>query len=219
MRLLAAGLLITLLTLNTPGVAVYNNCSCAADDGSCSASVSCPGGCIADCPNGGGCYATCKKGSSESGDFALILTMSINLNLRGATNRQLVSEIARITGKDFVFLPNNPNDPVNLDVQDLPLWDVLEVLSRRGKIRIGGHDFSTLQVVRKALVNGERTSVCINNVSVQSLVEEFAGLSGLPIHIISGDATTLVTFSAKGVTLEEMLLEVASRTGVEISLK
>jgi hypothetical protein len=221
MRLLAAALLVSLLTLNTLSAPVFNNCSCNATDGSCSASVSCPGGCIADCPSGG-CYATCKKGTNGEGgggDIAPILMMPINLELHGGGNRQLASEIARITGREFVFLPDNPNEPVNLDVKDLPLWDVLEVLSRRGKVRIGGHDFSTLQIVRKALVNSERMSVCINNVSVQGVVEEFAGMSGLPIRVTSGDAESLVTLSVKGVTLEELLAQVSSQTGVGITLK
>jgi len=221
MRLLAATLLVSLLTFNILGTPAFNDCSCKAPDGSCSAGVSCPGGCIADCPNGGGCYAICKKGTSGGDDEAIgpILMMSVNLELRGGTNRQLTSEIARITGREFVFVPDNPNDPVNLDVKDLPLWDVLEVLSRRGKVRIGGHDFATLQIVRKALVNGERTAVCINNVSVRGVVEEFAGMSGLPIRVTSGDAEAVVTLSVKGVTLEELLAQVSSKTGVGITLQ
>lgn len=144
---------------------------------------------------------------------------SVSLELRKGNNSRLTSEIARITGRDFVFLPNNPNEPVNLEVKDLLLWDVLEVLSRRGKVRVGGHDFSTLQIVRKALVNGERRSVCINNVSVKDIVDEYAGMSGLPIRVTSGDAEALVSFSAKGVTFEEMLAQVSSQTGVGIELK
>lgn len=220
MRLLAATLLVSLLTCNILGTPAFDNCSCNANDGSCSASVSCPGGCIADCPSGG-CYATCKKGTSggDDGAIAPILMMPINLELRGRSNKQLTSEIARITGREFVFVPDNPNDPVNLDVKDLPLWDVLEVLSRRGKVRIGGHDFATLQIVRKALVNGERMAVCINNVSVRGVVEEFAGMSGLPIRVTSGDAEAVVTLSVKEVTLEELLAQVSSKTGVGITLQ
>lgn len=132
---------------------------------------------------------------------------------------QLASKLAGITGSEFVFVPTNPDEPVNLDVKDMPLWDVLEVLSRRGKVQIGGQDFAKLQIVRKALVNGERMAVCINNISVQGVVEEFAGLSGLPIHVTSGDATALVILSVKETTLEEVLAQVSSQTGVEITLR
>lgn len=222
MRRLGASLLTALLFLSTPAAATFNDCSCAADDNSCRTSISCPGGCIANCPSGG-CYSSCKKGSSgeggDDGDIAAILSMPITLQLRKGNSSQLGSELARITGKGFVFVPNKHGEAINLDVKDFIVWDVLEVLSRSGRVDVGGHDFSRLQVVRKALVSGERLSVCIHNASVKSVVEEYAGMSGLPVRVTSGDDTALVTLYAKGVTLEEILAQVSARTGVQIAFK
>jgi hypothetical protein len=99
-----------------------------------------------------------KAPGGDGEDIAVVLSMSVTLQLRKGTGRQPASELARITGKGFAFTPNNPGEAVNLDVKDFPLWDVLEVLSQSGKVQIGGHDFSKLQAVRKALVSGESMS-------------------------------------------------------------
>lgn len=134
-------------------------------------------------------------------------------------SRQVSSEIARLIGREVAFVPANPQERVNLDAKDARLWDVLETLSQSGRVRVAGEDFSSLRAVRQALVSGERMSVCIRNASVKNLVEEFAGMSGLPIRVTSGDATTLVTLSVRGVTLEEALAQVSTQTGVQIALR
>jgi hypothetical protein len=153
------------------------------------------------------------------GDIALALVKPITVNFNRGSSKQVSSELARLTAREVAFVPASPQERVNLDAKGIPLWDVLEALSQSGKVRIGGEDFSSLKAVRQALVSGERMSVCIHNASVKSLVEEFAGMSGLPIRVTSGDATALVTLSLRGVTLEEALTQVTAQTGVQIALK
>lgn len=215
MKLLPASLLISLLLLNAPVAATFDSCSCTADDGSCSANTSCPGGCIAMCPGNGSCRAVCSKGSGSQFD----LMMQVTMQKTGGNSNQVASELARITGQPVVFAPFKANDIINLDVKRAALWDVLEMLSASGKIEIGGEDFSKLQKIRNALATGEKMSVCIHNVSVRRVVEEFSSLSGLPIRIAAGDPKTMVNLSVKDVTLEEILAQLSSQSGTEISLR
>jgi hypothetical protein len=221
MRLLAASFLVALLLLNTPAAAVFDDCSCAADDGSCSVSVSCPGGCISYCPSRG-CRAKCIKNSPDgSGDPSIvpILNSPVNVQFNRSDSKQVAAELARITKQEVMFVPDKPGQKLSLDAKRSRLWDVLETLSEAGKLRVGGEDFSKFQTIRNALVSDEKMKVCIHNASVQSVVEEFAAMSGLPIHITSGDPTTLVTLTVKGVTLQDALAQVSSQTGVEIALR
>jgi hypothetical protein len=133
------------------------------------------------------------------------------------SSKQVALELARVTSREVTFIPNNSQEKFNLDAKEIPLWDVLETLSQSGKLRIGGEDFSDLRALRQALRSGERMRVCIHNASVQSVVEEFAGISGLPIRITSGDPATLVTISVQDVTLEEALARISEQTGVQIN--
>lgn len=144
--------------------------------------------------------------------------MRVNMRFDRGSSKQVASELARITDKEISFVPNNSRERFNLDAKDAPLWDVLETLSESGKLRIGGEDFSSLQAVRRALVSGERMRVCIHGASIQSVVDEFAGMSGLPIHITSGDPATVVTITVEGATLEEAMAQVSDQTGVQIAM-
>jgi hypothetical protein len=218
MRLLAATLLICLLLLSA-AARTFDNCSCNAKDGTCSANISCAGGCIAVCPGGGNtCRATCSGGGGGSGYGEIDYMMAVSMQTDSDTNT-VAAELARITGRPVVFIPANGNTPISLDVKRAALWDVLEILSASGKIEIGGDDFSKLQNIRKALVTGEKMSICVHNASVQRVVNEFASLSGLSIRVTSGNPKTIVTLSASDASLEEFLSQLAKEGGVEISTK
>ena len=212
MRLLAASLLMGLLFLNTPVAATFEDCSCVADDGSCHASISCAGGCIAMCPSGG-CRAVCSGGYAGFMDF----TMSVTMHQTHSNSIQVAAELAHITGQSVVITPFKADDTISLDVKRAKLWDVLELLSASGKIEIGGEDFAKLQNIRKSLVSGEKMAVCIHNTSVQRAIDEFTSLSGLPIHATSGDPKTVVSLTLKDATLDDILVQLSSQSGVEIS--
>lgn len=213
MKKLAASLLIGSLLLTTLVAATFDQCSCSAQDGSCSASISCAGGCIAICPSGR-CRAKC---SDETGFFEY--DMRVTMQQIGSNGKQISSELARITGQPVVFTPFKADDTISLDVKRAKLWDLLEILSASGKIEIGGDDFAKLQSIRNALVTGEKISVCIQNTTIQRVIREFASLSGLRIRTTSGDPKTVVNLSVKDVTLEEILAQLSSQGNVEISMK
>src|SRR5918912_1876668 len=118
MKLLTVVTLIVLL-LAAPGVARSDSCSCASD---------------ADT------NSICIDGDSEGG-IAPALKVSITLELRHGSDRQLSDELTRITGKRIAVSPSKPDEAINLDVKDAPLWDVLETLSQSRTVLIEGEDF------------------------------------------------------------------------------
>ena len=218
MRLLAAGLFTCLLLLQLPLAAPFESCSCTADDRSCSASISCPGGCIAYCPSGA-CRATCSKPGTAGGEIGPILMKPITLHSRKGSSEHVASELARITAMQVSFVPNDRREKFNLDAKDIPLWDVLETLSVSGELKIGGEDFASLRAARQSIVSGERMKVCIHNASAQSVVDEFAGISGLPIRITAGDPQTIVNLTVQAATLDEAMAQISEQTGVQITVR
>jgi hypothetical protein len=145
--------------------------------------------------------------------------MQVSTRQTKSTSKKVASELSHITGQSVVFTPFKADDAISFDVKRAALWDVLEILSASGKIEIAGEDFSKLQRVRKALVTGEKMSFCVHNASVERTIAEFASLSGMPIRATSGDPKTIVTLSVKDVTFEEVLAQLSSQTGVEISMR
>jgi hypothetical protein len=221
MKTLAASIL-TCLTLSVITVFAFTaarreSCSCTADDRSCSASVSCAGACVSFCPSNG-CRAMCTKAGSGGGEYADLM-MRISLRLNGSDGRSVSAELARISGRDVVFVPATPDATFSLDVKDVPLWDVLERLSAGGRLQIGGDDFSNLQTVRKALLGGERMSVCVRGATVRRLVYELEYLTGLDMRVTSGDQRAAVDYTATGVTLDEIVAQVSERAGVRIAVR
>jgi type II secretory pathway component GspD/PulD (secretin) len=206
-----AVIVITGLLLSIPVYRVLaETCSCTATDGSCSAGISCSGGCIAYCPSGG-CYARC------SGQHLLIdFSQEISMQMRDSSSRQLSSELARITGEEIVVSPKKPNETYTFDFKNALLWDVLEVLSDRGKVQIAGEDFGKLLRIRKAFLSGEKMSVCIRKTPVRYIIDELSALSGEQIHITSGNINALVTLSLKDVTLKEVVAKLSEQTGAKI---
>lgn len=194
MKLFAAIILAALLP-GIPTPAVSGDCPCANDAGE-----------VTICIN------------ADSDGVAAALKKPVTLELRGGNSEQLSAELTRITGKSITYTPSK-DDAINLDVKDAPLWDVLEVLSESGKVRIAGRDFMELRAIRLALTTGEKVSACFDRVPVQRVVDDLSVLSGHPIHVSRGDAETPVTFSARRITLKDILARVSAQTGVRVAEK
>src|SRR5882724_5059063 len=96
-KFFTASLLVGMLFVNSLSAA-FDECSCSASDGSCTAGVACPGGCIAFCPNGGGCRASC----SGKGPVGLDYAMPLSLQLVASNSKQMTAELSRLTGEEVV---------------------------------------------------------------------------------------------------------------------
>ena len=187
----------------------FEDCSCSAPDGSCSASISCPRGCIQHCVGQGDCYAEC------SGFYELFSTET-TVQLQNATYPQLVGVLARVSGKDVAFFPNNPSALFNADYKKALLWDVLDMLSDRGTVQIAGKDFEKLKRLRKALLSGTRISLCVGRTPVSTFVNDTSSLTGIPLRITSGSPLATVNLKLQDVTLDDILTKVSEQSGTKI---
>lgn len=222
MKLLIASTLICLSLITSLAFTAppFDTCACSADDSSCNSYVNCPGGCLSFCPNNGGCRAMCVK-DDDGGDGGprMIMMSSVSLRFNGSNSRTVSAELSRISGQEVVFTPSVPDDTVTLDVNNLPFWDVLEILSKSGRIQLGYDDFSNLRAVRRALLYGDRISVCMHGVSIKRLARELRYLTGLDIKVTSGDEKAVVNFTAKGVTFNDIVAQVSEQTGAQLAVK
>lgn len=197
------------LTHSSPAPTI-EDCSCTASDGSCSASISCPNGeCIANCLPQNDCLAECSG-------FYQMLGMETTLQLQNGTYPQLVAELARISRRDVAFSPLKPDVLVNADYKRAVLWDVLDLLSDRGTVRIAGRDFERLKRLRRSLLSGTRISLCVGNTPVHTFVNDMAGLTGLPLRITAGRPMAMVNVKLQDVTLDDILVKVSEQTGTKI---
>src|ERR1043165_9126405 len=145
-----------ILVPSRPASSAYtpDDCSCTAPDGSCSSSISCHGGCIQHCVGDGDCYAQC------SGDYEMFATET-TVQMQNGTYPQLVAKLAAISGRDLAFSPATSDVTFNADYKRAALWDVLEMLSNRGKVEIAGKDFEKYKRLRRTLLSGARISICV----------------------------------------------------------
>lgn len=214
--LLAATTLLSLIFITpSPSPTPFESCGCAADDGSCSVSGSCPRGCLAYCPSGN-CRVTCVGGVSEQiSDYSV----TVSLRLAGANSHKVAAALTRLSGEQITFSPRRLDDTFSLDVQDQPLWNVLETLSARGSIQIGQEDFGHLQNVRQAFLSGERIAVCFHNVTAKRLATDLSSLTGRDVYVASGDPKAVVYFKGKALTFEEIVVAVSQAAGVQLLIR
>jgi hypothetical protein len=221
MRLILAAITLLSLIFITPNPspgpspAPFESCSCAADDGSCNVSGTCPRGCLAYCPSGH-CRVTCVGGASEEIDD---YSVTVSLRLSGADSHRVAAELTRLSGAQVTFNPRQPDDTFDLDIQDQPLWNVLDTLSARGSIQIGHEDFGHLKNVRRAFLSGERMAVCFHNVTAKRLATDLSSLTGRDVYVASGDPKALVDFKGKALTFEEIVAAASDAAGVQLLIR
>jgi hypothetical protein len=210
-KVLTAAILIGLLlstsvTVISSGLSMTDRCAC-------SPGVKCPEGYIAVCSKRE-CHASCiNKDPNRKKE---LLTTPVTLKI-SSTGEKLASELARSSNRKIVLLSSKPDDMLNLDIKNAPLWDVLDALSESGKVQLDGEDFSSLKGLRNALATGEKVSVCIHRASVQSVIDELMSLSGQPLHITAGDSKTLVSLAIEGATMREIVAQLSAHARVRIA--
>ena len=157
----------------------------------------------------GDCEANCSG-------FYQFFGLETTIQLQNGTNGQLVSELARISGKQISYSPTRPNELVNADYKKAVFWDVLEVLADRGTVQIAGRNFEKYRRLREVMLSDSRFSTCISNTPVTTYVNDLSGLTGLPLHITSGPPMGVINLKVKNVTLKELLDKVYDETGTRI---
>jgi len=200
---------VAIPTFAQSGSSGGQTCSCTAPDGSCSVTITCPGGCVRYCGNKDDCWAECA-GSFE--DRTTVATVEI----KDGTYPQLVKALRSSSGKDLEFIPTKPDARLDVVFKGAPLWNALEFLSDRGKLRIDGRDFEVLRKQRKVLLSGGRTSFSVKNRPVSTFVNDMSFLTGLHLRIVAGRRSAVVNIDLRNVTLRQILNLVSKQTGTKI---
>lgn len=227
-HLFAAALLLPALFVH----AAAESCSCTAADGSCTASISCPGGCIVMCPSDG-CTGYCsgeggggstqepsatptpEEGSSVTAEMSP--SKRITIKAVKANGQQIASELSRVSDREIEFTPRRASERFNFEFKNVELWDILNYLSDFGSLTIDGTDFEKLKKIRRAMAGNQRMSMCLHNAPVKDVTAYLSFLSGVPLSVTSGDGTSRVTASLKQVTLSEIIDGISARAGVRIA--
>jgi hypothetical protein len=119
-------------------------CSCTAPDGSCSASVSCPGGCDAIFAEGGYCSAECvNEGGGPKppprpgpGSLSEAPEGKIRLSAARIPGSRLAQLLSETTRGRLAFLPTLPDQLISVELKDVPLDQLPEILSRVGSTAV-----------------------------------------------------------------------------------
>jgi hypothetical protein len=62
-------------------------------------------------------------------------------------------------------------------------------------------------------------AVCFSRVSAGELAGELSYLTGLNVKVEAKDAGTIINYSGRGVTFNEILMQVSKLSGVHLSIK
>jgi hypothetical protein len=143
-------------------------------------------------------------------------SMLVTLKVTKADGKQVASALARAIDKDVEFLPYDVSRKFDFDYKDTPLWNVLEDISKLGKLRVGGIDFDDLQKMRHPLLSGYKVSMCIRNATVKDVMSYLSFLTGLPLTVVSGNTEARVSSTLKEVSFDEIITSVSAQTGVKI---
>jgi hypothetical protein len=136
--------------------------------------------------------------------------------MRNSTYPELVSELARLSGKELTFSPTKPDMIFNVGFKRSPLWDALKLLSDQGTVQVSGQYFEKLKRLRRSLLSGEKISVCVKKTPVNTFVNDLASLTGLPLRITAGSHRATVNVQLQDITLADLLLAVSEQTGTKI---
>lgn len=208
--LTSAALLLSLLAFAPTAAA--QSCSCDAPDSSChNVEVTCSGGCGAICGPKDACYAACGNFESD------LLHVRVTLTTNGGDANEVTSQLKRQTDKVIEFLPRKPKDTFNLDLKGFPLFSVLDILSKRGVVKVNGTDFRKFQKLRTLMLKGGRVYIKLNDVTVQEALDKLTVVTGRPFRVKSGDATAPISLSLKAATYRDIAASISRQSGVKIA--
>jgi len=146
-----------------------------------------------------------------------MLVTPFTLKLTTKNSAEIVSALSSYTSKKIEFVPWRRNGPFNIDIKDDDIWNTMDYLYERGKLKLGGVDWSEYQKMRKTASKGKKISqVDFNGISVRDALAHLSFLSGMPLRVESGDAEKPLTLSLREVTLDEVVSRISAQTGVKI---
>jgi hypothetical protein len=207
---LTAIALLLLLTTFSPVALGQKKCSCNAPDNSCKAAATCRDGGAAICSSNSACYATC--GGVDPGNSQA----RISLKLRRKKAEEVTAALKRRSGRNIIFEPTRKTDRFTFELNNVPLWTILDFLNGRGKVLLDGLPFDMHKELRRRLSRGGKVSVSFIDSTARNAVAKLAFQSGLSLRVRAGDAERLLSISLEEVTLDEIVARISAESGVKI---
>lgn len=208
LTLTSAALLLALLTLSPAAAA--QTCTCNASEASCGVSVTCSNGCSAVCTRRDACYATCGDAESR------LLSVRVTLAGQGLDAKTVSDRLTTQAGTEIVFSPRRPKDTYNLDNNDMPLYHVLKILAKRGKVTVRGRDFKEILRIGDTMDGRNGVTVKFNNLAVRKALDKLYFLTGQSFTVESGDADALVSLTVPNASVREVIAAIEKQANVKI---
>jgi hypothetical protein len=211
MRLaLAFAVFLSLCSFTPIGSAQKATCSCEKTaDNTCRGTVTCPDGCTSLCGSNDMCYLSCRSD---------LLYERINQKFVNKRGEEIAALLSTQTHKRIQFVPysRNTRSRYSLEIKDDDIWNALNFLDRHGNVKVNGVDFDTLRKLRREMRAGRKVSVTFIGIPAKSAVDRLSFITGLRLHVKSGDDEKLVSMSLQQVTLTEIIDRISATTGVKV---
>lgn len=199
---------LSCVTIIVP-IQAQKTCECKAPDGSCNGRVSCPSGCTALCGSKDACYVAC--GRVETDQSYARMTIKINDD----SSDEVAAVLSQQTGRNIKFFPRNKADRYTFQIENDQIRKAFKYLAKRGRVTVNGVDFERLEELRNKMLKG-KIAVNFTDLSIRKAVDDLSLISGLNFTVTSGDDTKKVSLSLKSVSLDELLDQITTQTGVKI---
>lgn len=210
---------LSILVLLTLGVNAQSKCECASDDGSNSATQSCPAGFVALCT----CSAFGTNGQCSKQDDKPLegLTRAGLVKVIESSDAQsLAKNLSVAFGKTIKFTPTVSKFVIDKKVAIRSTdshWDLFNYLSTKGNLLINGSPLSYWTGMRDNLVAGGAFKVCTGKASAQSILNEINFYAGTRYKIIGGDRLIQKDDPIKGGSFAEFINNFTTSRAITIS--
>lgn len=198
--------------------------SCEAPDGVCSASATCEAGGYAVCAQGGPCQAGCitqgqpigqtyfQTPGATAGHPELNGTV-ISLGLDMADGTEVSRALSAALGTEVEFLPKQENGLLNLSLHEVPVPQLIEILSRSGEVRVAGAPYEAADALRQAALQ-RPLALSMADVPVAQIEALLTSTIGVPVRLDL--QTEQLTMNLKGVSGLQLLRILARYGTVEV---
>lgn len=186
------------------------SCSCESAPGrTCRGIVNCPDGCTSLCGTGDNCYLACRTDYFEP---------RVTFKVSEKTAQEIAALLSSKIRKRIEFIPDmrKQTERFNLDVKNDDVFNVLNFLYKKGRVKFDGVDFGKLKELRKQVKQGRKVSTSFTGIPVKDVVAILAFTSGKRFRVTAGDPERIISISISEASLDEIIARVAATAGVKI---
>lgn len=210
---------VCVLFLLNLGLNAQTKCACESDDGSNSATQSCPVGYVALCTcSAFGTNGQCSK--QDAGQPEGLSRAGLAKVIESSNAAIIAKNLSVAFGKQIRFVPNSTKfvlDKTEALKRTGSHWDLFDYLAAQGKLMINGVSLDYWESLRDNLIKGGSFKVCTGKASAQAILNEINFYAGTRYKIIAGDPLAQKDTQVKGNSLTELIDSFTTSRSVTIS--